>query len=179
MHDPDWIHEAVERYERPLVAYVSRLLGGLEPARDVVQDGFLRLCRQDRSVVEGHLAEWLFTVCRNLALDQLRRQHREVVMDTQDSVIATVAADDAPPSQALEQAEAKDSVLKLLATLPARQQELVRLRFQQGLSYKQIAAVTNLTATNVGFLIHTAIKALHTRAPSGLAPVEQEMNHAL
>lgn len=173
MSDPGWIHAAVERYERPLVAYAHRHLGEVEAARDVVQDAFLRLCAQDQAAVADHLAEWLFTVCRNLALDRLRRRTHEVVMDTQDSVIAELPANAAPPSQPLEAAEARAGLLALLATLPPRQQEIVRLRFQQGLSYKQIAAVTSLSATNVGFLIHTAIRALHQRAPA-----ELEHSHA-
>jgi RNA polymerase sigma factor (sigma-70 family) len=51
----------------------------------------------------------------------------------------------------------------LLAGLSDNQQEAVRLRFQNGLSYRDIAAVTGLSVTNVGFLIHTAIKTIRTR----------------
>ena len=62
--------------------------------------------------------------------------------------------------------------IALLASLPPQQQEVVRLRFQHGLAYRQIAAVTGLSASNVGFLIHTAIKALHDRAPAELAAAQ-------
>src|SRR3954454_8070550 len=71
-----WVREAVVRFEGPLLLYASRLLGDAETARDVVQDTFLRLCGQDRAAVGDHLAEWLFTVCRNRALDVLRKEHR-------------------------------------------------------------------------------------------------------
>lgn len=50
-----WIAAAVEKYEAPLSRYAERLLGDAERARDVVQDTFLRLCRQDRDRVDGHL----------------------------------------------------------------------------------------------------------------------------
>lgn len=170
MPDPEWIDATVARYERPLVAYAARITGDLESARDVVQDCFLRLCAQDRQALADHLAAWLFAVCRNLALDRLRHRHREVAMDAQDSAIAETTAPESPPSQALEAAEARSGVLALLATLPERQQEIIRLRFQHGLSYQEIASATRLTATNVGFLIHTAMKALRARAPDALAP---------
>lgn len=170
MPEADWIHAAVERHERQLVAYAARLVGDLEGGRDVVQDCFLRLCSQEQAAIAGHLAEWLFTVCRNLALDRLRRRTREIAMDTQDSALAELPTTAPPPSQNLEAGEARTGVLALLATLPQRQQEVVRLRFQQGLSYQQIGAITRLTASNVGFLIHTAIKALRARAPAELAP---------
>src|SRR4051812_24248938 len=74
--DPRWIRSAVEQYERPLVRYATRLLGDSERARDVAQDTFLKLCTQDRAEVEYRLAEWLFTVCRNRALDILRKEGR-------------------------------------------------------------------------------------------------------
>ena len=54
--DTQWIRDAFDRYEGPLVRYAMRLTGNLESARDVVQDTFLRLCRQPRDRVEGHLA---------------------------------------------------------------------------------------------------------------------------
>lgn len=165
-----WIDAVVARYERPLVAYAARIVGDLDGGRDVVQDCFLRLCGQDREALADHLAEWLFAVCRNLALDRRRRRHREVAMDAQESAIAEVPASAAPPSDGLEQAESRSGVLAALAALPARQQEIIRLRFQHGLSYQQIAGVTGLTATNVGFLIHTAIKAMRARIPAALAP---------
>src|SRR5258708_38350977 len=71
-----WVRSAVSRFEGPFTLYAARLLGENERARDVVQDTFLRLCVQDRFKVEDRLAEWLFTVCRNRALDILRKERR-------------------------------------------------------------------------------------------------------
>ena len=64
------------------------------------------------------------------------------------------------PAMAAEQRETNTEILRLVATLPKNQQEVVRLKFQNELSYQEISAITNLTVTNVGFLIHTAIKNL-------------------
>ena len=60
-----WVRDAVARFEGPLLLYARRLLSDPEAARDVVQDVFLRLCTQSHDAIDGHLAEWLFTVCRN------------------------------------------------------------------------------------------------------------------
>ena len=70
-----------------------------------------------------------------------------------------VSPEPSPAAQA-EQRETADEVLRLLARLPENQQEVVRLKFQYGLSYQEISKVTNLTVSNVGFLIHTAIKTI-------------------
>jgi RNA polymerase sigma-70 factor (ECF subfamily) len=50
-----------------------------------------------------------------------------------------------------------------LATLSENQQEVVRLKFQSGLSYREISEITDLSVTNVGFLLHTALKKIRER----------------
>ena len=59
-----WVEPVLEEYEGPLTRYAQRLTGDLETARDVVQETFLRLCRQRLAEVEGHLAEWLYRVAQ-------------------------------------------------------------------------------------------------------------------
>jgi RNA polymerase sigma factor (sigma-70 family) len=53
--------------------------------------------------------------------------------------------------------------LKVLNTLPANQQEVLRLKFQGDLSYLEISQITNLSVSNVGFLIHTGLKTIRER----------------
>lgn len=69
----------------------------------------------------------------------------------------------ADPCAALEHEEAVAGALAALQTLTANQQEVIRLKFQHGLSYKEIAQVTALSVTNVGFLMHTGLKILRSR----------------
>ena len=72
----EWVREALHQFEGPLVRYAQRITGDLEAARDVVQDTFLKLCREDPATVDGHLSQWLFTVTRNRALDVHRKERR-------------------------------------------------------------------------------------------------------
>ena len=71
-----------------------------------------------------------------------------------------IAAAEPRPGRTLEQAETQAALLALIDRLPANQQEVVRLKFQQGFSYKEISRITELSVTNVGFLIHTAVARL-------------------
>ncbi len=159
-----WVERALERYERPLVAYALRLTGNLEQARDVVQDTFLRLCASERERVDDHLGPWLFHVCRNRALDVLRKEHR---MDSLTDAQAAVVASARPaPSAIAERREATDHVLGILDELPANQQEVIRLKFQHGMSYKEISEITGHSVSNVGYLIHTGIKAIRRQIQS-------------
>lgn len=167
-NNEQWLSGLLERYEAPLVRYAARLTGDAERARDVVQDVFIRLCAQDAASLDGRVAEWLYTVCRNRAIDVRRRELRmsptaaAVVVESRE-VVESRAGVESSPADALETRETASRMLTLLATLPDNQQEVVRLKFQSGLSYKQIAAVTSLSVSNVGFLIHTALKAIRAR----------------
>lgn len=160
--DAEWVRSAVAQFEGPLTRYVRHVLGGdLERARDVVQEAFLRLIGQDRQKVEPHLTEWLYAVCRNLAIDVRRKERR--VERLSDARADSAASDAMAPGERVEQDDAVSHVLRSLRELPRNQQECIRLKFQGGLSYKQISEVTGLTVTNVGFLIHTGLKTLRRR----------------
>ena len=99
-----WVLSALRRYERPLVRYARRLTGDLESARDVVQECFLRLCRQRRNKVKAHLRPWLYSVCRNLAFDRLRKERRMEALDD------STAEPQASPVVRLERRERNESV---------------------------------------------------------------------
>ena len=151
-----WISEAVSQYEAPLMQYAAKLLRDDEAARDVVQDTFLRLWEADRTAVDGHLAPWLYRVCRNRAVDVMRKEGRMTTLETE-----TLPA---RPPAATDRAETSKGVFALMADLPARQQEVLRLKFQSGLSYREIATVLDLTVSHVGVLIHNAIKSIREHA---------------
>lgn len=157
-----WIREVMDRYEQPLVRYALRILGGAneDTARDVVQDTFCRLHAQPREKVEGKLAEWLYTVCRNRALDVRRKEGRMQVSETD------VAARPSPEPGPASVAERKDTtrrMVRLMTTLPPNQQEVLRLKFEHGMSYQEISNITALSVSNVGYLLHVAIKTLGTK----------------
>lgn len=152
----EWIQVALDRFERPLLRYAARLTGNTETARDVVQDTFLKLCAADRERVESHLAAWLYTVCRNRGLDICRKERR--MMPWTDALAQTHGVSDPPLSAAMEAGERHSLILDALGSLSPNQQEVIRLKFQGALSYREISEVTGLSVSNVGFLIHAAIK---------------------
>jgi RNA polymerase sigma-70 factor (ECF subfamily) len=153
-----FVRSAVEQFQAPLLRYATRLAGDPDRARDVVQDTFVRLLAQPRAAVDNHLAEWLYTVCRNRAFDLHRKEGRMRQFD--EGAAERVVAAEPRPGAALEAEETQAAVLRLLDHLPPNQQEVVRLKFQNGFSYKEISRITELSVSNVGFLIHTAIKTL-------------------
>jgi RNA polymerase sigma-70 factor (ECF subfamily) len=156
-HDA-FVREAIRLHERPLLRYVIHLLDDHDRARDIVQDTFVKLCRQPVAEIDGHAAEWLFTVARRASLDVIRKEGR-MNRFAEGQAEHLVAAEPTPAATA-ETRESCQQVLALLPRLPHNQQEVVRLKFQEGFSYQEIAAITHLSMGNVGFLLHTALATL-------------------
>ncbi len=154
---------AVGQYQRPLLAYALRLVGGdVERARDAVQETFTKLCRQAPGEdVNGHLPQWLYTVCRNAALDARRKEKRMTPM--LDSAAESIPSGASRPDQVAETKDSTSHVLALVAELPEKQQEVIRLKFQHGMSYRQIAGITGHSEVYVGFLIHSGIKTIRSK----------------
>lgn len=156
----EWIGSIVEEHQSRLIRYARFLTRDLDKARDVVQETFVSLCRVDRGRIADHLVPWLFRICRHRALDILRREGRMVSID--------VALDRSPgiepmtpdPDLALEKRQAVTEVLEALAQLSPAQQEVLRLRFSEGLSYREISTVTRHSVSHVGVLIHEGVKRL-------------------
>ena len=153
-----FVRTAVEQYQAPLLRYATRLVNDPDRARDVVQDTFVRLMAQSPATIDSHLAEWLFTVCRNRAFDIYRKEGRMKQFD--EGAVERVVAAEPRPGAVLEAEETHAAIVRLIDRLPPNQQEVIRLKFQNGFSYREISRITSLSVGNVGFLIHTAIKTL-------------------
>jgi RNA polymerase sigma factor (sigma-70 family) len=174
----DWIRAAMDAYQGRLIRFAARITGDLDSARDVVQDTFLRLCREDPDRTRDHLAAWLFRVCRNRAIDVRRKEGPLMPLDEE---IATRLERPVPDASAeVEAGEGTRRMLALLAALPASQQEVLRLRFQENLSYKEIGEVTGRSVSHVGVLIHEGLKALRLKLglPDSPRVMEGGRSHA-
>jgi len=173
----DSLSSLLDRYERPLVRYALSIVGDLEAARDVVQETFIKYVESPPPVSGSNgstpsdaaarpIEAWLFTVCRNRAIDHRRKQSRIIYMnETIDR-----ASDLPGPVAALESKETADSLFGLLDQLTENQREVIRLKFQNDLSYREIADITQLSVTNVGFLLHTGLKKLRALLREEKAP---------
>ena len=151
----------LRRFELPLLQYAARILGDRERARDVVQETFVELQRGKRAQFDHAPAKWLFTVCRNRALNICRKERRMTYLD--EEILEKQRSHDPAPNERIEREEASGFLLRIVATLPPRQQEVLQLKFQNDLSYQEISEITKLSTNHVGVLIHTALKTLRAR----------------
>lgn len=154
------ITAALDRYERVLVSYAREITGELESARDAVQETFLRLSRQDVVALEPRLRPWLFLVCRNCALDHRRKVVRFSTEPLEED--DWMSEEGSAPARVIA-AEDAGRLRELVAGLPRQQRELIRLKFEAGLSYKEMAEALRTSVSTVGVQLHDAIKTLRRR----------------
>jgi len=159
--------------ESPLLNYALRLLGDRALAEDAVQDAFMKLHEQFAEVREPR--RWLYRTVHNQALNH-RRQAGKIVPLHQPADDASDAASDATdpqplPDEQIARWEGVGLVRLTLETLDPRSREVVRLKFEENLSYKEIAERTGLKAGHVGYLLHHALKSMAAElAKSGIVP---------
>lgn len=153
-----FVQRAMAEYESALIGYAHHILHDLDRARDVVQDTFIRLCSQDLEKVRTNLKSWLFTVCRNRALDLVRKD--KPLQPIADIQWQRIAGPEPAPDETLQHNERLAQLMKYLDRLSPNQRQVILLKFHQGLSYQEISGTTGLGSGNIGFLIHTGLKRL-------------------
>lgn len=171
---PRRLEELFRDLETPLLAYAMRLTRNAETAQDCVQEAFLRLHPHLKKGEVRNPSAWLYRTVHNLAISGLRTAGRVVSFDApvsgpdgeQTSRTETDAAfaDPAPlPDAEVERLEASGLarlVFDRLRRLDPRAGEIVRLKFYEELSYKEIATKTGLTVGHVGYILHHSLKNL-------------------
>ena len=168
------IEELFTALESPLLNYAWRYTGERGLAEDVVQEAFMKLHAQFDSVTQPR--PWLYRTVHNLALNQRRAAGKSVSLvpssSSDENPSAAETADPAPlPDEQIIRLEGIGQVRLSLETLDERSRELVKLKFNDELSYKDIAARTGLTAGNVGFILHHALKTIAAElAKTGVMP---------
>ena len=157
--DASWKRfESLYRSSRDDVyAYVSTLLRDPAAAEDITALAFERAYRRRRTFDRrrGEERAWLFGIARNAALDELRRRRRVAALVTDPS--ETVDADD---GDGAEVALRRTAVQNALAKLPAREREIVALKFHAGMSNAELARVLGVSESNAGTLLYRTMEKL-------------------
>src|SRR5438093_12231853 len=148
------IEELFAALESPLLSYALRLTGELGAAEDVVQDAFMKLHAHFDDVREPR--RWLYRTVHNLALNHRRDAGKIVPLEIPKEEGVASAADTADPQplpdEQIARLEGIGLVRLSVETLDDRSRELIRLKFNEGLSYKEISARMGLSIGNVGYL---------------------------
>lgn len=154
--DPDSLVGLFAALEEPLLRYAWRFLQDSEAAQDVVQEAFMKL--HDHFDTVKTPRSWLFRTVHNLALNQIRAGKKLVTLDFVEGEAAARVDADPLPDEHLQRMEAIGQARLLIEELDDRSRELIRLKFEEDLSYKEMAARLNISVGNVGFILSTTLK---------------------
>jgi RNA polymerase sigma-70 factor (ECF subfamily) len=150
--------EALYRSSRDDVyAYVATLLRDRAAAEDVTAQAFERAFRRLRSFDRrrGEERAWLFGIARNAAIDELRRRRRAARMAAEPA-----EEDELSPVEGADVVLRRTAVREALYRLPAREREVIALKFHAGMSNSELAAVLGVSESNAGTLLYRAMQKL-------------------
>lgn len=150
----------VAEHETALLRYAARILNNPFAAQDVVQNVFIKLFKRWKKGMRPsrQLQAWLYRVAHNEAVDHIRRESRRRLLHEKHAEQETLDCDD--KSGAADDTERRELVLRHLRRLQPREQQVVLLRLQEGLPYREIARITGRTEGNVGNILHHAVRRL-------------------
>ncbi|MDE3098613.1 MAG: sigma-70 family RNA polymerase sigma factor [Verrucomicrobiota bacterium] len=163
--------DLVEKYKQPVVAFIFRTLRDEAEAEDLAQNVFLQAYKSRRRYKRtAKFSTWLFTIARNLCLNELRRRSRHPAQSL-DELRDDARPAEAParqyedksrptPPQNLLRRELEQKIEEALASLPENQRSAILLCRQDDLSYEQIAKILRCSLSATKSLIHRARETL-------------------
>lgn len=145
----DGFEELVRRYQRPIAAYVYRMVGDYDAALDLTQEVFIKIYGSlSRYRPEYKFSTWIYKIAHNAAVDHLRRYSTREQSLTGETDGATydlpIESTKPTPEQESERRERRAEIESVVDQLSPAYRELVVLRHSHDLSYDEIAEVTGL-----------------------------------
>jgi RNA polymerase sigma-70 factor (ECF subfamily) len=163
--DPDLLDHLIEKYQHRLLRYLLSLTRSRELAEDIFQETWIRVLERGRQYDSRHeFSTWLFTIARNLVIDHMRRKQPaslNTLTNTDDAVPFDIP-DVAQPSafDTTVQREQNDQISAGMLHIATEYRESLVLRFQEGMSLEEIAAVTGAPLGTVKSRIYRGLSAL-------------------
>ncbi len=160
--DREAARELLEKYERPLFNFLWQMLRHTQDSEDALQETFGKALRSLPNYrEESHFKSWLYRIGHNEALNVIRRRKRLIYDPSPDSLQpAPVISEELNGADALDAKERSDSLNDAIAGLPDVEREVVVLRLQSNLPFKEIAEITASPLGTVLARMHNAKKRL-------------------
>jgi RNA polymerase sigma-70 factor (ECF subfamily) len=165
------LDELIVRYQHRLLRYLLFLTGNRESAEDLFQEVWMRvLVRGAQFNGNARFETWLFTIARNLVIDQRRKRTMnsldeliEGVGDDDRAMTFEVAADDPTPFDHAANLEDREKIAAALMELDALHREVLVLRFHEELSLEEISKVTKAPLSTVKSRLYRGLAMIKPR----------------
>ncbi len=179
------LDELIVRYQHRLLRYLLYLTGNREMAEDLFQEVWMRvMLRGSQYNGQSRFETWLFTIARNLVIDQRRKR----TMSSLDELVEgageddramnlEIASEDPSPYDYFSRLEDREQIAAALLRLDTLHREVLVLRFQEDLSLEEIARVTQAHLSTVKSRLYRGLAMLKPRL-GACAPKEASANGA-
>ena len=148
--DKRGIEVLIQRYKEKVYSYILLNVKNPSVADDIFQDTFVKVMSSlhSRSYSdEGKFLSWIMRIAHNLVIDYYRyeKNNGQTSCDENDFVLNSTSLADSTVEDSMVESQILSDVRKLLDYLPPEQKEVIMLRHYGGMSFKEIADVTNVS----------------------------------
>ncbi len=162
--------ELLVRNQRQLFNFIVALTHDKNRAEDLFQETLIRAIvklRDGQYCNQGKFICWLMRIARNLLIDEVRKQRKGLLVSIRDGELLTFV-DYAPRNKNREELmvaeEMRGSMRQLMESLPEEQREVVVMRYYQGLQFKDIAEITQVSINTSLGRMHYALRNMRRMA---------------
>jgi len=159
--DKDAFGEVIDRYEKPLCAYIFRMLGDRDNCADALQETFIKVYRNINSFdLTKKFSSWIYRIAHNEAITHYRKNAKHIQLD-EVSEIPDATDNEVLIQKRLDSSGQQELLARTLLTIPLKYREVIIFRYYEDKSYDEISDILHLPVNTVGTYLSrgkTAIK---------------------
>ena len=148
--DKEAFGEVIDRFEKPLCAFIYRMLGDKENCADALQETFLKAYKNINSFdPKRRFSSWIYRIAHNEAITHYRKNAKHVALDD----VIEIASDNNHADSIQKKLDSESQKLlldKALLTIPLNYREVIVFRFYEEKSYEEISEIMHLPVNTVG-----------------------------
>lgn len=158
--------ELFNKYKKPLLNYIYRIVGNRATAEEVAQDVFMKTYKNLYLFDPGRkFSTWIYTIARNQAKNALRdrKYNKDVslenVISEEDKTLTlkdVIAGSDPDPSLIAESEELEKEAQKVLDSMPLEYREVITLCSIQGMTYKEASGILGCSIASISIRLNKA-----------------------
>ena len=162
------LEQLYDRYAPRMYAYIYRRLGDPAVAEDLTSELFVRMLRaiQEERAWRDSFSAWLYRIAHNMVVDQYRRRSPTPDLSLDEALLGS---DDGDPAEIVEKDQANERLRAAIGRLTPEQQEVLALRYGEGMKAREVAKVIRKTTGAVEALQRRALASLR-RILNGAEP---------
>lgn len=166
--------ELLDKYQKPVINFIYRMIQNKDEADDLAQDVFIRVYNSAKTYrPTAKFSTWIYTIARNICLNELRKKERRNIsldqgIPTQEGELKREIAspEGSSPYEDASKHELQELVKEAIESLPVNQRMAVVLRRYQLLSYEEIAKTMDCSVSAVKSLLNRAKESLKEKLKS-------------